>query len=121
MELCTNIYRLAMHVVLVVLLVSPLGCNSDDVISEIIEDACLNGRGVLTANRTEGVEPSYDGGNVEGWFSMARGFVNAVKKENLPFRLPLWRTRIFDPCTPSAVLHRLTLPNMSVLMQIHLL
>ena len=80
-----RIYHLAISTVLVALLLSPLGCNSDDVIAELIEDVCYDGRAVLTVNRTEGVEPAYDGGNVEGWFTLARAFVNVVKKENLPY------------------------------------
>ena len=90
MELCSSIYHLATSIVLVVLLVSPLRCNCDDDIAELIEDVCFNGQAVLTANRTERVEPSYDGGNVGGWFSMARDFVNAVKKENLPYGEYVW-------------------------------
>ena len=85
MKLRTTIYRSTTTVVLIALLLLPLGCNSDDAIAELVEDVCFDGRAVLSANRSVSVDPSYDGGTVEGWFTMARGFVNAVKKENLPY------------------------------------
>ena len=73
---------MATYVALVVLLLSPLVCNCDN---DVLEDVCPKGRAVLITNRTEGVNPSYDGGTVENWFAVARGFVNVVKKENLPY------------------------------------
>ena len=71
---------MTVHLALAVLLVSPLHCMCDE-----IEDVCPGSRTALIANRTEGVNPRYDGGTVEGWFSLAREFVNAVKGENLPY------------------------------------
>ena len=53
--------------------------------SDVIEDVCPEGRAGLTSNRTEGVNPSYDGGNLEHWYTLAQDFVNTVKKENLPY------------------------------------
>lgn len=86
MDRCADISHslTAISLVLLVLLLSPLGCKSDDII-ERVEDVCPSGRAVLTANRTVGVDPSYDGGTVEYWFTAAREFVNTVKKENLPY------------------------------------
>ena len=65
---------------LAVLLVSPLGCLGD-----VLEEVCPEGRGVLIANATEGVDPSYDAGGLEHWYTLARDFVNTVKRENLPY------------------------------------
>ena len=61
------------------LFLSPLVCHG------LLEDVCPKGRGVLIANATEGVNPSYDGGSLEPWVSLSRDFINAVKEENLPY------------------------------------
>lgn len=80
-----------MSSILLFVVLLPYGCNSDDVVDNaedvvgIIEDVCPGGRAVLGANRTISVSPSYDGGHVEHWFTIARGLVNSVKKDNLPY------------------------------------
>ena len=77
----SNSYCVGMSVLLAVLLIIvPHWCECD-----VLQDVCPEGRSVLITNQTEGVNPSYDGGDIEHWFTIARDFVNMVKNENLPY------------------------------------
>ena len=76
----TPSYCVGLSLILAILLTSPHGCKCN-----ILEDVCPEGKPVLNTNRTEGVHPSYDGGDIKHWFTLARDFVNAVKKQNLPY------------------------------------
>lgn len=93
-HICSSINHWTTSLILIVVLL-PFGCNSDDIVDNaedvvgIIEDVCPEGRAVLGANRTLSVNPSYDGGNLKHWFTMARGLVNSVKEENLPYGMSI--------------------------------
>ena len=73
-------HHIARWLTLVALFLSPLGSQGD-----ILEEVCPAGRSVLIANATEGVNPLYDGGALGPWVSLSRDFINAVKRENLPY------------------------------------
>lgn len=73
---------------LMILVLLPLGCNTDNTI-HAIENVCPESRGVLI-NRTVSVNPSYDGGTAGHWFTLARELVNSVKKENLPYGMYMY-------------------------------
>ena len=79
MDKCTSVHCIARWLTLALLL-SPLASQGD-----ILEEVCPAGRAVMFTNATQGVNPSYDGGAIDPWVSLARDFVNAVKKENLPY------------------------------------
>lgn len=84
-----------MSSILLFVVLLPYGCNSDDIVDNaedvvgINEDVCPGGRAVLGANWTISVSPSYDGGHVEHWFTIARELVNSVKKDNLPYGMSI--------------------------------
>jgi prominin 1 len=79
MDKCSSVHCIARWLT-VALLLSPLASQGD-----ILEEVCPAGRAALITNATQGVNPSYDGGAIDPWVSLSRDFVNAVKKENLPY------------------------------------
>lgn len=90
-HVCSNINHWTIFSILLIIFLLPFGCNSDDVVdnvedvAEFIDDVCPEGKAVLGRNRTTSIDPSYDGGSLKHWFTMARGLVDSVKKENLPY------------------------------------
>ena len=93
--MCTPHWTASVVLVGLVMSLCPLYSLADDIVEDIVGDICPIASSVRYVNgtpqfrdlpsRQREVDPSYDGGAVEEWFTLARSFVNAVKKENLPY------------------------------------
>lgn len=91
MKINKNMYRRLATVALlsVLLSITPLCESQSNIVCNVNRRVYVDSDGNLEYDPLPGSTPpdvdEYDPGGLEGWYSLARGFVDAVQPENLPY------------------------------------